>query len=102
MNYREQEIVNMNYREEEIVNILYTNCQGKTGFRNIVPQELKFEETEWHPGEQWILHAFDVDKEAPRAFAIKDVRKWGAGRDSINPEKKDKCGDQNETNSRIR
>jgi hypothetical protein len=29
-----------------------------------------------HPEEQWILNAMDIDKNAQRAFAIKDIKEW--------------------------
>lgn len=58
------------------VRILYTNWQGKTGYRNIIPKSIEYKSTEWHKEEQWILNAFDVDKEADRGFAIKDIKEW--------------------------
>ena len=32
--------------------------------------------TEWHPEEQWILDAFDLDRNAERSFAFKDIVDW--------------------------
>lgn len=58
------------------VRILYTNWQGITGYRNIIPKSIEYKSTEWHKEEQWILNAFDVDKEADRGFAIKDIKEW--------------------------
>ncbi len=42
--------------------ILYTNYRGETGYRDIVPQEIWFGATQWHPEEQWLLDAHDVEK----------------------------------------
>ncbi|HCT64365.1 MAG TPA: hypothetical protein DIC60_03690 [Lachnospiraceae bacterium] len=53
--------------------ILYTNYKGETSIRNIVPQEIYFGKTDWHPKEQWLLQATDVDKGAVRTFAIEDI-----------------------------
>ena len=61
---------------EKVVNILYTNWQGKTAIRHIVPIEVKWETSEWHPEPQWILDAWDVEKDARRSFAMKDIRSW--------------------------
>lgn len=39
--------------------------------------EREFGSTEWHPGEQLLFSAFDVDKGARRTFAMAGVRAWG-------------------------
>lgn len=67
----------MNFNDNQKVKILYTNWKGVTSYRNIVPKSVEFKSTEWHPEEQWILNAFDVDKQADRAFALKDIKEWG-------------------------
>lgn len=61
---------------EKGVNVLYTNWQGKTAIRRIVPIEVKWETSEWHPEPQWILDAWDIEKDARRSFAMKDIRSW--------------------------
>ena len=66
----------MSDQEEKVVKILYTNYRGKTATRTIVPERIWFGETEWHPEKQWLLDAFDLDKKAPRSFALKDIRAW--------------------------
>lgn len=61
----------------EAVRIDYVNYRGERGLRRIVPFQLYFGEVEWHPGEQWILDAWDLDKDAIRSFAIIDIWRWG-------------------------
>ena len=58
------------------VKILYTNWKGTTKVRTIIPKELIFTSNEWHKEEQWCLVAYDVDKEANRTFACKDIKSW--------------------------
>ena len=58
------------------VRILYTNYRGETAVRNIIPQRLVFDSNEWHHEKQWLLEAFDTEKQAIRAFAVKDIRAW--------------------------
>ncbi len=58
------------------VTILYTNYRGETGVRHIVPSRIWFGSAEWHPEPQWILDAVDLDKEALRSFALKDIASW--------------------------
>ncbi len=62
--------------EKRIVKMVYTNYKGETEVRKIVPKELKFGSTQYHLQEQWLLVAHDVDKDAERTFAMKDVKCW--------------------------
>lgn len=59
-----------------VVAIDYTNHRGERGVRRIVPQRWDFMATPWHPEEQWIMTAFDLEKETPRQFAMKDIYSW--------------------------
>ena len=63
-------------RWDRVTRIIYTNHKGKTSDRRIVPDTLWFGETEYHPGNQWLLKAFDLDKNAYRDFALKDIKEW--------------------------
>ena len=60
----------------QIVKILYTNWQGETAIRRIIPQELVFIATEWHPEKQWCINAYDLDKKAERTFACSGIKSW--------------------------
>jgi predicted DNA-binding transcriptional regulator YafY len=37
---------------------------------------LRFGHTTWHRQDQWLLIAYDLDKEAIRDFAMKDIKEW--------------------------
>lgn len=50
----------------------YTNYRGETAERTIVPRSIRFASTEWHPEPQWLLLAFDLDRNADRDFALRD------------------------------
>jgi len=62
--------------DKQAVKILYKNYKGEITYRTIIPKSIKFMATEWHPEEQWILTAFDLDKNADRGFAIIDIKEW--------------------------
>ena len=62
--------------EEQLVQILYTNWEGKTELRTIVPSQISFMKTVWHPEEQWVLLAWCCNRKADRIFAIKDIKEW--------------------------
>lgn len=61
---------------KKIVEIVYTNWKGVTAIRHIIPKDIFFGSTEWHTEEQWLLNAFDVDKQADRSFALRDIKSW--------------------------
>ena len=54
----------------------YTNWNGKHGTRNIVPVRIFWGKTEFHPKNQWLLEAYDLDKNAGRIFAMDEIHKW--------------------------
>jgi len=56
--------------------IVYKNYRGETARRRIVPQRLWFGATKWHPDEQWLLDAIDVEKQSPRSFALRDIQSY--------------------------
>lgn len=56
----------------KLLEIWYRNYRGEVAKRHIIPKGIVFGDTEWHPESQWLLHAWDEDKQAYRYFAIKD------------------------------
>jgi predicted DNA-binding transcriptional regulator YafY len=62
------------------VEIDYTNYRGKRAVRRVKPLDLTFRSTEWHPEMQWVMRAFDVEKQEIRFFAMKDIHSWNSGR----------------------
>jgi predicted DNA-binding transcriptional regulator YafY len=56
------------------ISLVYTNYRGETSVRRVIPQRIWFGATDWHPENQWMLDAVDVDKDAERSFALKDIR----------------------------
>lgn len=66
----------MKWDQEKAVQVDYTNWRGEKGTRTIVPESIYFGSTEWHPEKQWLLRAYDVEKQAYRDFALKDIASW--------------------------
>lgn len=60
----------------EVVTIVYTNWKGVRAERRIKPIQLWFGKTEYHPSEQWLLTAIDVEKGEERNFAMADIESW--------------------------
>lgn len=62
------------------ITILYRNHRGEEGIRRILPLALEYRaEPPWHPEPGWILVAHDLDKQAERSFAWKDILDANAG-----------------------
>lgn len=58
------------------VEIDYTNWKGERFIRRIVPIRIFFGSNEWHTKPQWLIEANDLEKNAPRTFAMKDIHSW--------------------------
>jgi len=58
------------------VKIVYTNYRGETAERLIRPISISFGSSPWHPEPQWLMKAVDLEKNAERSFAIKDIHSW--------------------------
>ncbi len=54
----------------------YTNWRGERSLRRIIPFSVHFENNEWHPDTQWLMHAVDVEKNAMRTFALVNIHSW--------------------------
>ena len=51
----------------------YRNYKGEVRDRTVTPLGVRFGATEWHPEPQWLLRAFDHDKQAEREFAMAGI-----------------------------
>lgn len=56
------------------VQVRYTNWRGETAVRSVVPLEIFWGKTEYHPHEQWLLRVWDVERNAERLYAFKDIK----------------------------
>lgn len=59
-----------------VVEIDYTNHRGERALRRVMPKQIYFGYSVHHPGQQWLLDAWDCGKRADRTFAMKDVHSW--------------------------
>lgn len=58
------------------VEIDYTNWKGVRAKRLIVPIRIYWGATEYHKEMQHLLVALDLEKQAERTFAMKDIHSW--------------------------
>lgn len=52
---------------------IYENWKGEKGTRKVIDPVLWFGESKYHKGEQWFFHAFDIEKQDFRDFAVADI-----------------------------
>lgn len=52
---------------------LYRNHRGEVAQRRVWPNSLYYGSSGWHPEPQWFLHAVDLDRDAVRVFAFRDI-----------------------------
>lgn len=63
-------------RMQQAVKVVYTNWRGETAERSIIPVSVAWGKTEWHPEEQWLLKVWDIERQAYRDYALKDIKEW--------------------------
>ena len=63
--------------ESIAVHVRYTNWEGKTSERRIIPLSIFYGTLEnYHLEEQWLMKVWDVDKWSYRTYALAGVREW--------------------------
>lgn len=68
---------------ELVVVLDYTNHRGERALRRVVPKRVWFGSTAWHPADEWLLEALDLDRQAQRDFALSGIHSmqaWAGGR----------------------
>lgn len=74
---RRREALSREQEKLRTVKITYCNHSGETAQRTIVPRDIYFGDgSPWHAGEQWLLLAWDVEKQAERTFALAEIIDW--------------------------
>jgi len=51
----------------------YTNWRGEVADRAAIPVRVYHGATEYHPEPQWLMEAWDAEKQAMRVFAMRDM-----------------------------
>ena len=62
---------------DRVVKVRYKNWRGEVAVRTIVPVEVFWGKTDWHPGEQWLLKVWDIERNAERVYAFADIQEFG-------------------------
>jgi predicted DNA-binding transcriptional regulator YafY len=73
---------------QRTVTFIYKNHRGEVGKRNVQPISMRYQATQWHPEPQWLLEAYDNEKEAVRLFAMSDIKDWSGPKPKTEGKKK--------------
>lgn len=61
----------------EHVWIDYTNWRGERSTRAVLPLRFFYGTSEFHrPNPEWLMDAFDIDKQALRTFSMCNIHSW--------------------------
>lgn len=58
----------------EKVTFTYTNYRGELSERVVITSAIRFGDSEWHPESQWLMRAWDIEKNEFREFAMRDMK----------------------------
>lgn len=58
---------------ESVITFDYVNWKGEKAHRRAIVKGFYYGNTEYHPEAQWLLEAYDLDKDEDRVFAMKDM-----------------------------
>lgn len=61
---------------DNAITFTYKNHRGEIAVRYVRPIMIAFGANSYHPEPQWLMHAWDINKEAERTFAMKDISDW--------------------------
>lgn len=51
----------------------YTNHEGKTAMRRVIPCSLRYGRSDHYPEDQWLVEAYDLDRKNWRTFALNNI-----------------------------
>ena len=68
-----------NEKPKKTIKLRYLNYKGEIAWRHVLPIRIRFGNSKWHGESLWLLKAFDLDRNAEREFALKDIQDWDFG-----------------------
>jgi hypothetical protein len=63
----------LQFQPGQTIRFVYRNWRGVVATRTAQIISLSYGVTEWHPEPQWLLQALDLEKNAVRLFALRDM-----------------------------
>lgn len=63
----------MNIKKGDIIQFNYINWRGLGDIRKALINEIYYGSNEYHPNPQFLMKAYDLDKNVERIFAMSDM-----------------------------
>lgn len=63
----------MNIKKGDIIQFNYINWRGLGDIRKVLINEIYYGSNEYHPNPQFLMKAYDLDKNVERIFAMSDM-----------------------------
>lgn len=57
-----------------VIYVRYENWRGEVRSRRILPHGMRWGKTEWHPVEQWLIQATDLQDGVMKEFALEGFK----------------------------
>jgi predicted DNA-binding transcriptional regulator YafY len=73
MPIQDQTPLAIEFASGQVIRFRYKNWQGVAAERTARVISLAYGATEWHQEPQWLLQAYDLEKNAVRLFALRDM-----------------------------
>lgn len=55
------------------IKVKYKNWKGETSIRIIIPEQIHYGHTAYHPQDQWLLDVWDIEKDAQRTYSMMNI-----------------------------
>ncbi len=64
----------MKIDNNKVLTLLYKNWKGQTSIRKVQPiGNMYWGQTEYYKQDQWLFDVWDLDKDAPRTYAMNHI-----------------------------
>jgi predicted DNA-binding transcriptional regulator YafY len=70
---KDQPALTIEFTPGQTIRFSYRNWQGAVAERTARVISLTYGATKWHQEPQWLLQAYDLEKNAVRLFALRDM-----------------------------
>lgn len=71
--FNKKEKYPVNIKKGNTIRFNYANWRGVCGVRNAVIDEIYYGSNKYHPNPQFLMKAYDLDKNVDRVFAMADM-----------------------------
>lgn len=75
----------MSFGTGKVVVWMYVNWRGQARIRRVLPHSFRFGHTEFHPEDQWLISATDLEDSTLKEFALNGIKSSATAEDQSLP-----------------